>query len=89
MFKMEPLKAQGFAFIISDKPQFPEVMFALNWWFSLGNNGFLVSSSPLTKGRRTLSKPQLSYLCVGMAKESSLQSFFKDYEIVFVKQRSL
>lgn len=86
LFKTEPLKPHGFAFIISDKPQFPEVLFALSWWFSLGEKQDLVSSAPLTKGRSALFKPQLSYLYIGMARESCLQSSLKGYETVFVQQ---
>lgn len=76
LFKMKPLKPHGFAFIISDKPQFPEVPFALGWWFSLGNNRILVSSTPLTKHRSALSTPQRSYLCIGIARKSCFAEFF-------------
>lgn len=78
MFTMKPLKPHRFAFIISDKPQFPEVPFSLSWWFSLGNNGILVSSTPLTKPRSALSRPQSSYPCTGTARKSCFAKFFSE-----------
>lgn len=46
----------------------------------------MVSDSPLAK-QVAPSKPQLSYLCIGMARESYCKGFVRSS--VFVEQRSL
>lgn len=89
LFNTEPLQPQGSAFVISQKPQLPAGPVCRELVVYSGeqqDGGFW---PPLTEGRSALSKPQLSYPCLGIARESRAQGSCKDYEIVFVKQRSL
>lgn len=83
LFKMEPPKPQGFAFVISDETQFPPGHLPELVRFPL--------ESKLSSDQGQVSPLQtFGFLsCIGIARDTCSQGFCKEYEIVFVKQWSL